>query len=345
MKNHVFLVPAIMASLFAMPPLSYSETIHYKLVKKIVLPTIDGHGDFLGFDPSNRMIYASMARSGGAVIDTNNNSIAHTVQGGIKNPAGNTWDHNYVYWTSNSKDKGKPNDRIFVVSKKTWSIVDQFKPVGISPDGIFADPVNKHLYIAMDDSNWVDVYSLGKNPHYIGKINLYPTTGSGPDVGTIRAKQDKLFMPDDSWEEEINLLNNQIIKKVNTLPLNEKLDNSHTKGQVYDPQTGDLWVGTTKNGVLVFNAKNMDLIKRIPSRGGIDEVALDPGYQLVYTFEGKAEGFNVYNAMTMKKLTFVKTGYTSTHTGAVNPFTHAVYAYAGMDHAIFVYQPIVTPKK
>jgi hypothetical protein len=332
-----------MAAVTACVPLTSSaDTIHFQLVKKIVLPTTDGHGDLLRYDPDTQNIYASMAHSGGAVINPADNKIAHIIQGGIQNPSGMAWDKNYVYWTSNGKSNGQANDQIYVISKHSWKVVYHFRPVGLTPDAIYADTRNHRLYVSMDDSNWIDIYRLGEKPRFIGKIALYPQSGSGPDVGTLRAAKDRLYVPDDSWEEVINLKNDKIIHKINTAPPTANGQNSHTKGQAFDEKTGDLWVGTTKDGILVLKGKDLKILKRLPAQSGIDEVVLDPQYQLVYAFESKAEGFDVYNAVSLKPVAFVKTGYLSTHTGAINPRNHEVYAYAGMDHAIFVYRPILS---
>ncbi|WP_308389029.1 hypothetical protein [Acidithiobacillus sp. AMEEHan] len=330
----------IAVALVLLPLSSMADSVNFALVKKITLPTVDGHGDLLRYDPGNQQIYASMARSGGAVINTKTHNISHIIQGGIENPSGMSWDKNYVYWTSNAKSHGHPDDQIYVVSKQNWKVVYHFHPVGLTPDAIYANEKNHRLYVVMNDSNWIDIYSLGEKPVYLGQIPLYPTSGSGPDVGVLRAKANLLYIPDDSWEETIDLKTNKIIAKVNTALPGSVGESSHTKGQVYDEKTGDLWVGTTKGGILVLNASNLKIIKRLPSKAGIDEVALDPKYQLIYAFESKGKGFNVYNAKTLQLVGFVKTGYLSTHTGAVNPQTHEIYAYAGMDHTIFVYRPI-----
>ena len=129
--KHSLLRHGIAIALALLPLSSIAEPVHFTLVKKIVLPTVDGHGDLLRYDPSNQQIYASMARSGGAVIDTSTNQISHIIQGGIENPSGMAWDKNYVYWTSNAKANGHPDDQIYVVSKKNWNVVYHFHPVGL----------------------------------------------------------------------------------------------------------------------------------------------------------------------------------------------------------------------
>lgn len=334
------LLSCCMAIVITVLPLtSFALPIHFHLVRIITLPTKDGHGDLLRYDPGNQKIYASMAYSAGAVINSETNNIDRIIRGGIENPSGMAWDKKYIYWTSNGKVDGHPHDQVYVISKRTWKIVYRFRPVGLTPDAIYADSKNQRLYITMDDSNWIDIYHFGEKPRYLGKIILYPSSGSGPDVGTLLAAQDRLYVPDDSWEEIVDLKNHKIVNKVNMdLPTVDGKP-SHTKGQVYDEKTGDLWVGTTNSGMLVFHGDDLKLIKRISSRSGIDEVAIDPGYQLIYAFESKGRGFDVYNAVTLQPIAFVKTGYLSTHRGAVNPRSHEVYAYAGMDHAIFVYKP------
>ncbi|MGK9452972.1 YncE family protein [Acidithiobacillus caldus] len=333
---------ALVAFVYSMPLISIAETVHFQLVEKIILPTVDGYGDLLRYDPGSRAIYASMARSGGAVIDPETNKIAHIINGGIRNPSGMAWDRKYIYWTSNEKRNGHVDDQIYVISKRSWKIVYRFRPEGLTPDAIYADCRNHRLYVSMDDSNWIDIYRLTKTPSYVGKIPLYPTVGSGPDVGVLRASKARLYVPDDSWEEVINLKLNKIINRVNTALPGVVGRESHTKGQAFDKKTGDLWVGTTKDGILVLQGNDLKTLMRLPSHSGIDEVVIDPKYQLVYAFESKAKGFDVYNAVTMKPIAFVETGFTSTHTGTVNLQSHEVYAYAGMDHAIFVYKPILS---
>ncbi|MCF3948672.1 YncE family protein, partial [Acidiphilium iwatense] len=208
---------------------------------------------------------------------------------------------------------------------------------GTSPDGMWLDPATHKLYVAMDDNNWVDVYSTGKDPKFETKFPLYPTKGSGPDVGWLVPSKNVLYMPDDSWEEMLNATTGKILYKYNTHCDITNLGG--TKGQIYDPKTNAVWVGTTTAGVYVFNADTLKVLKHLSAKSGIDEVEWDPKLGLVYAFEGAGKGFNVYDANTMKPVTFVSTGVGLTHTGTVDLKTHDVYAYAGLAGALYVYKP------
>ncbi len=195
----------------------------------------------------------------------------------------------------------------------------------------------------MDNSNWIDEYTLGRMPRFIGKIPLYPETGDGPDLGVLVSSKHLLYMPDDSWEEKIDLRTGRIEAKTNLLsyfPAAASGPHPNTKGQIYDPQNDTVWVGTNRAEIFVFDAKNLQVAAHLPAHAGIDQVAYDPAYHFVYAFESDAKGFNVYNAQTMKPVTFVSTGYGKTHTGAVDPSNHKVFVYVGEAHAVYIYQPV-----
>ncbi|OCX74776.1 hypothetical protein A6M23_04945 [Acidithiobacillus thiooxidans] len=106
------------------------------------------------------------------------------------------------------------------------------------------------------------------------------------------------------------------------------------------PWSKTIWVGTNRSKVFVFDANNLHVINQLPARAGVDQIAYDPTYHFVYAFESDAKGFNVYNAQTMKPVTFVSTGYGKTHTGAVDPSNHKIFVYVGEAHAVYVYQPV-----
>ncbi|MCU4161472.1 hypothetical protein AiwAL_15400 [Acidiphilium sp. AL] len=312
---------------------AFASAWHFKLVDKIPLPNAKGHGDFVRYDPTDGMIYVSLP-NGGVAVDSHTNKVVHHWKS-IPAPNSHASDAHYVYWTA-AQGPGKTN-QIVVISKKTWKIVNRVTTVGTSPDGMWLDPMTHKLYVAMDDNNWVDVYSTGKDPKFETKFPLVPTKGSGPDVGRLVASKNVLYMPDDSWEESLNASTGQITHKVNLHIKVTKLDG--TKGQIYDPKTNAVWVGTTTAGVYVFNADTLKVLKHLSAKSGIDEVEWDPKLGLVYAFEGAGKGFNVYDANTMKPVTFVSTGVGLTHTGTVDLKTHNVYAYAGLAGSLYVYKP------
>ena len=331
-----------------------AQTVSFRLIKVIPLPTVDRGGDVVSYDPSNHKVYVSMGNTdaGGVIINADNDTLVKVVRNGIVRPGGIAWNNKYVYWTSDvhlkenkdGKDATvKRFGRVVVVDKNNWKTVDTFTTLGTGADGIWADQGLGRLYVALDNSNWIEEYTLGKQPKVVGKINLFPATGDGPDLGVLVSAQHLLYMPDDSWEEKINLLNGQIEAKANIAPYFSASSTGHhpnTKGQIYDPQSQTVWVGTNRSQLFVFDAKSMKVLAHLPAHAGIDQVAYDPTYHLVYAFESDAKGFNVYNAQTMKPVTFVSTGYGKAHTGAVDPSNHKIFVYVGEAHAVYVYQPV-----
>lgn len=310
-----------------------AQTYHFKLVDKIALPGKPGHGDFVRYGRETGYVYVSLP-NGGAVVDTHDNKVVHYFKS-ITSPNSHAEDANYVYWTE-ANGPGKAN-QIVVISKKDWKIVNRVTTVGTSPDGMWIDPAAHKLYTAMDDNNWVDVYSTGKDPKFLKKFPLVPKTGGGPDVGILVPSKNALFIPDDSWEERLNATTGKVEKAVNLHIKVTKLDG--TKGQIYDAKTNQLWVGTTSAGVYVFNPDTLAVIKHLPAKGGIDQVSYDPKLGLVYAFEGAAKGFDVYDANSDKHVGFVSTGVGLTHTGTVDLANDEVYAYAGKAGALYVYKP------
>ncbi len=325
----------------------------FNLIKIIPLPTTNPNGDAVSYDPGNHCIYVSMGKTdaGGVVINARNDTIVKVIRDGIVRPNGMAWDQRYVYWVSHptlklnhqdTANRSKTSSRIVIVDKQNWHVIGAFNTVGSGADGIWADQKMNRLYVALDNSNWIDAYTLGNTPKFVGKISLYPEKGDGPDLGVLVAAQHLLYMPDDSWEEKINLRTGQLEVKTNVAPYFSAGSGRHpnTKGQIYDSVHQTVWVGTTRSEIFVFNAKNLRVLAHLPAHAGIDQVAYDPSYQLIYAFESDAKGFNVYNANTMKPLTFVSTGYGHTHTGAVDPHNHKVFVYVGEAHAVYVYQPV-----
>jgi len=71
-------------------------------------------------------------------------------------------------------------------------------------------------------------------------------------------------------------------------------------------------------------------------------VEFDPEPDLVYAYVGNGrKGFDVYDAKTLKPITFVSTDDVGqTHTGAVNSSNHLVYAYGGEGGVVEVFKPV-----
>ena len=332
-----------------------ADGVHFKLLKIIHLPTTDRDGDVVSYDAGNHDVYVSMGKtdSGGVVIDADNDSLVAVVRNGIIRPSGMAWDRKYVYWTSDLHLKANERGRdrtirrfgeVVVVAKSGWNVVDTFTTVGTGADGIWADAGLDRLYVALDDSNWIDEYTLGRMPRFVGKIALFPQTGGGPDLGVLVRSQHLLYMPDDSWEEKIDLRTGRIEAKTNITPYLQpaaRHGDPNTKGQIYDAQDDTLWVGTNRAQIFVFNARNLKVIAHLSAHAGIDQVAYDPAEHLVYAFQSDAKGFDVYNAATMQHVAFVSTGYFKTHTGVVDPVNHEVFVYAGAAHAVYVYRPVL----
>ena len=325
MRSMRLLAGAALLSMMAAVP-ALAQSYHYKLIDKIQLPGKTGHGDFVLYDPTNEYVYVSLP-DGAAVIDTRTNKVVASLPS-ISDPNSMAFDDDYVYWTIAKDDGPNKVNQIAVVDKKTWKVVNTVNTAGTSPDGMWLDPDSHKIYVAMDDNNDIEVYGTGKSPALQGKIALYPSKGSGPDVGTLVPSKDTLYMPDDAWEEAVSLSKGAITQKTDTgIKVGKK---GGTKGQIYDPKTNRLWVGT---------ATGLKIVKRLSEKGGADEVDFDPRLGLVYAFEAKPKGFDIYDAKTMRHVGFVTTGVSETHTGAVDTKTDDVYAYAGGGAAMYVYKP------
>ncbi len=309
----------------------------FKLVDTIPLPTKPGHGDFVVFDPTNNYVYVSLNGSGMAVVDTKTNTVVHNFPD-ISSPNTMTYDDNYVYETAaDGAGAGKQN-QVVVIDKKTWQIVDRVNTKGTSPDGTFIDPANNELYVVMDDDNSVEVYSTGAHPVLKRKIALYPPNPvAGPDVANLY--NGTIYATDDYWVLKVDPNTGAIGTKMNYgFKLNKF---GGTKDMFWDDANKAIWVATTTAGVLVINPDTLAVEKRLPQTGGADEMGHDLGLGLVYVFEGSTPGFDVYSIKDMERIATVKTGTKKpTHSGAVDPATHLIYAYAGGDAALKVYQPI-----
>jgi LPXTG-motif cell wall-anchored protein len=339
MKRHLLLgiVLALTAALAIYPALAAS--FNFTLVTKIALPGTGGHGDWVAYDPGNDHVYVALHKSGVAVIDAGTNKVVADVEP-VAGPNGVAFDDSFVYAAA-----GDSNELV-VISKPSFKIVNRVKTKGTSPDGVFVDHARNHVLVVSDDNNWIEVYSAGAAPALQGTIALQPSKAtSGPDVGVLVPAKNLLYQPDDALVEAINLTSDAIGPVVDTkVPLTKT---GGTKGMIYDPVTNHIWVGTTGKDVLILDANTLKTVGSAPMHGAADQLSWDPKLRLVYTFEGPAKGFDVFNADTMQPVAFVNTGSGNTHTGDVDPNTHMVYAYEGDANVVGVYSalgPTMLPK-
>jgi OmpA family len=355
------LVGALIAStaLLAVPALAQAQEYHYVKVAEIYLPTSPGHGDIVTYDPTNGMVYVSMVDDGLAVIDTRTNSVAHVIKD-IPDPNGNAYDNNYVYVAAaEGLPQGMNGARagtgfgtenwLVVIDKHTWQVVDRVSTKGTSPDGVSVG--DGHVYVVSDDNNWIEVYSEGAHPQLQAVWPLYPyninswwmdtSDSCGPDVNYLSADRHELFQTQTSWMEIVDSNTGAIKRKVDTgVPL---AAHCGTKQPWLDEKGNHLWVPTSTKvgGMLVMNPDTLAIEKKLPQSSGKDAVGVDPGLGLIYSFGGS--GFDAYNYNTMQHVAYVNTHVGTTHTGDVDPTTHAVYVYEGKKASVGVFCPVPGP--
>ena len=312
-------------------------TVTFKEIAKIPLPCQPGHGDWVAYDPGSKMVYVSLHGGGMAVVDTTTNTVVHNYPS-ITEPNTMTFDDNYVYETeAEGPGAGKAN-QIVVIDKSNWQIVDRVNTVGTSPDGTFIDKANGRLYVVMDDDNSIDEYTTGAHPKYIKKIMLMPKNPvDGPDVASLY--NGWIYATDDSYVEKVDPNTGKIAAIVDYHLKLTALGG--TKGIFYDPTHNVLWVGTTSKELLIINPDTLAVEKTLKQTAGADAVQADFGLGIGYSFEGAIPGFDYYSIADQKYLGTVKTGEKKpTHSRDIDPVTHNVYAYAGGDAALIVYQPV-----
>lgn len=313
-----------------------SSPYTFKLVATVPLQGAKGHGDIIEYDPTNGMIYVSMAKDGFDIVNTKTNKVVAYIHGNLPSPNGQDYDDNYVYWAV----AGDKTNQLVVVDKKTWKVVDRVNTKGTSPDGVQVDRATDTVYVTSDDNNWIEKYQGGAHPTFEAKWPLYPDKPkSGPDVGTLVPSLHAIFQPDDAYYETVDTNTGKIVKYVDE---NLKLTkHGGTKASIYDAAHDRLWVGTTDHEVLVVDPSNLKTIAKVPDHGGIDDVAYDPKDGIVYAFGGNGRmGFDAFDAKTMKPISFIWTHVFQTHTGTVDTANDDVYAYGGYGAELFVYQPI-----
>ncbi len=353
------LVGALVASaaLLAVPALA--QEYHYVKVADIYLPTAPGHGDIVTYDPTNGMVYVSLVDHGFAVVDTRTSKVAHSFKD-VQAPNGNDYDANYVYVAA---AEGLPQgmsganagtgfgtvNQLVVIDKHTWQIVDRVETKGTSPDGVSVG--DGHVYVVSDDNNWIEEYSQGAHPQLQGVWPLYPrntnswwldtSDSCGPDVNYLSADRHELFQTQTSWMEIVDSNTGAIKRKIDTgVPL---VAHCGTKEPWLDEKNNRLWVATStkKGGMLILNPDTLAIEKRLPATSGKDAVGVDPGLGIIYSFGGK--GFDAYNINSMQHVAYVNTTVGVTHTGDVDPTTHAVYVYEGKRAALGVFCPVRGP--
>ena len=352
MREGLVLAGVLASTSLLMAPAVASD-YHFNKVATIHLPGLTGHGDIIAFDPSNQMLYISMPKHGLTVVDTRTNTAVKYIDD-VPSPNGVDWDADHVYVAAADGPPAPASagsivtNAIIVIDKKTWTEVGRVETKGTSPDWLAVDRQAGVLYTDSDDRNWMEVYSTGDHPQFKARWRLHPLNSNfwlvdtadytGPDVAALVPSRHQIFQSVNSFVEVVDTATGAIEKEVDTgVKLTKK---GGTKGEIYDAKNNRLWVGTTGKEILVLNADTLAIIAKLPQKGGADVVAFDPGLGLVYTFEGGGNGFDVYDANTMQHVTFVSTGIGQTHTGDVDPATHRVFAYAGDDRVIEVFQPV-----
>ncbi|HEV2160692.1 MAG TPA: OmpA family protein [Stellaceae bacterium] len=344
------------AAMVAVPALA--QEYHYVKVADIYLPTPRGHGDIVTYDPTNGMVYVSLKDDGMSVIDTRTLKIVKTFTD-IPDPNANYYDDNYVYvaaaeglpqgmsGANNGTGFGTRNELV-VIDKHSWQIVDRVETKGTTPDGISVG--DGHVYVVSDDNNWIEVYSQGAHPQLQNVFQLYPqntnhwwlntSDSCGPDVNYVSTKRHEIFQTETSLMEILDSQTGAIKRHVDTgVALTAKCG---TKQPWLDEKTDQLWVPTSTKagGLLIMNPDTLAIEHKLPQSSGKDAIAIDPGLGIVYTFGGS--GFDAYGMNSLQHIAYVKTAGT-THTGDVDPTTHAVYAYEGKRAALGVFCPVRGP--
>jgi hypothetical protein len=334
------IVAAMLASTAMVAAPALASSYRFERVATIPLPTKKGHGDIVTYDPTNGMVYVSLVDHGLAVVDTRTNKVVHVIQD-VPSPNGSAFDAHYVYAAAaDGPGAGKVN-AIVVISKKTWKEVGRVTTKGTSPDWIQVE--GNRIYVDSDDANQTEVYSTGATPKLEHVWPLYPKNAkAGPDVATVVPSLHAIFQSDDGDVDVVNTSTGAVERHMDTGV--KLLKHGGTKGEVYDAAHHRLWVATTNKtpGVFVLNPSTLKVIKTLPEKGGVDQAAFDPKLGLLYTFEGGAHGFDVYNTSTMTHVGFVQAGGAGgpTHTGDVDTKTHAIYAYDGSGPSLDVFKPV-----
>ena len=353
------LVGALVASAALVAVPAVAQEYHYVKVADIYLPTPRGHGDIVTFDPTNGMVYVSLKDDGMSVIDTRTSKIVKTFKD-IPDPNGNDYDANYVYVAAaeglpqgmsgaNAGTGFGTRNELVVIDKHTWQIVDRVETKGTSPDGVSVG--DGHVYVVSDDNNWVEAYSEGAHPQLQGVWPLYPRNSNswwldtsdscGPDVNYVSTKRHEIFQTQTSYMEILDSNNGKVKRYIDTgVPL---VAHCGTKQPWLDERTDRLWVPTSTKvgGLLIMNADTLAIEKKLPQSSGKDAVGVDPGLGLFYSFGGS--GFDAYNINTLQHVAYVNTHVGVTHTGDVDPTTHAVYVYEGKRAALGVFCPVKGP--
>ncbi len=308
---------------------SPSMSSNYTLVTTIPLPGPAGHGDWVAYDAGNGYIYLSHHGSNLVVVDPKTNTVVANIESPLmKTPDVMTFDANYVYVTAEDAD------RVVVISKKDWTIAGSVKTKGAAPDGIWLDSAMGRLYVVTNTANQLEVYAPGARPKLIATYRLQPAKPkAGPDVGVLVPAKGTLYETDDNLVLAIDAKTGQITGVLNTrLPIAE---NGANKSMIYDPKTNRLWMATTDKQVLILDADMLTEITNPRATEPDDGMSFDPDLRLVYAFGG--HGFDVYNADTLQHVAYVNTGSAVTHTGAIDPVNHRVYAYEGQANVLGVY--------
>lgn len=234
------------------------------------------HGDWVAYDADTKTIWLSHGPDQNVIIlDTDLYNVRAVVPYVTKGN-GITFTKNFALVADNEADT------VRIYDKSDLSLKQVLETPG-GPDGVYWDSGSNSIWVTMDDTSSVLQFipaPTGEprpyNPFPAANISLITpvTTGSkGPDVGVL-VNDRFLFQPIDTVLNVIDI-HYQYVANVFTLPFEgvggAGSAGATAKGLAFDPQTGNILVGTNWNESFLVSSFDGSIVATIDLPGPVDE--------------------------------------------------------------------------
>ena len=284
------------------------QTTTSQVIKTFPIGGDESGWDYLSVNPSNNRLYVSHGKQV-EVLDKTSGKIEGVI-------AGTDGVHGIAFDAAQQKgfiSCGKLNEvKVFDVNTNQ---VNATIPTGANPDAIFFEPYSQKIVVCNGRSNSLDMIDPMSNT-IVKTIDV----GGRPETAVSNGKG-KIFVNIEDKNEIV-----AIDAKTFAVMHHWSLRNEEgPSGLAIDTQTNRLF-STCDKMLVIVNATNGKIVKKIPIGDGTDGAAFDEQTKTIYTSngEGTISVIRENNAISFTKLKDIKTEK-GARTIALDSKTHLLY--------------------